>query len=153
MKTYEDHPFSEVVRRRNRILTAVLLLMVIYMIVVGELGLGDSRMMNRAAEMVSRGIFFGGIIWIAVRIAQNRKMLRDRSLLKEKLLAEKEEMRHAAHEKSGGAVWDAVCICQLFVTLTASLMNMAAFGSACVTLGVLLMAKGIRLLLFWKRGY
>ena len=153
MKTFEERPFSEVVRRRNRILTGVLLLMVVYMIVVGELGLGDSRMMNRSAEMVSRGIFFGGMIWIAAQIARNRKMLRDRSLLKEKLFEEKEEMRRAAHEKSGGAVWDAVCICQLFVTLTASLTNMAAFGSACVTLGALLLAKGVRLLLFWESGY
>ena len=153
MKTSEKLSFSQQIRRRNRILTGVLILMLVYMVVIGELGLGDSRVMNRAAEGVSRGIFFGGIIWIVIRIAQNKKLLRDHSLLKEKQQEENDEMRRAMREKSGGAVWDAVLICQLFITLTASLMNMAAFCSACLTLGVLLAAKGICLVYLKRKGF
>lgn len=146
MKTSKKLSYSARIVRRNRILTAVLILMLIYMVVVGELGLGDSRMMSHLAEIVSRVIFFGGMIFVCWKIYYNKWLLKNRAMLKEQQQQENDEMRQQLYEKSGGVVWDAVLICQLFITLTASLMNMAAFYSAMFTLAVLLLAKGCRLL-------
>lgn len=68
MKTSKKLSFSEKIIRRNWILRFVLILMFVYMVVVGELGLGDSRYMSRMAADVSRLIFFGGMIWVIRKI-------------------------------------------------------------------------------------
>ena len=62
-----------------------LALMLVYMVVVAELGGGDSRMMTNLANMVSDIIFFGGIIFLISRIVHNKKLLKDRALLREQL--------------------------------------------------------------------
>ncbi len=52
-------------------------------------------------------------------------------------------MNCALYEKSGGAVWDVLLVCQLFITLTTSLLNMAAFYSAFISLVILVAVKVI----------
>ena len=152
MKANKKLTFAERLARRNRILAAVLVLMTAYMSIVGELGLGDSRMMSPLAEKVSRIIFFGGMVWVAVQIGLNRKLMKNSELRKEKMLEENDERNRAIHEKSGGTVWDIVLICQLFITLTASLTDMAAFTASMITLCILLAAKAGSLLLLRKNG-
>ena len=73
MKMCNGLSFSERIKWRVRGLWLLLLVMLAYMIVIGELGLGDSRMMTDLAEQVSRIIFFGGMIWVVCRIVRNRK--------------------------------------------------------------------------------
>lgn len=152
MKTFKKLSFSEKIQRRNRLLIFLEILMFVYMIVVGELGLGDSRYMSDLADLVSRVIFFCGMIYIFIKIRRNNKLLKNRELLKQQYQLEHEEMRRVIHEKSGGIVWDIVLICQLFITLTTSLTNMASFYSALITLTVMIIAKLVCVLYIKKHG-
>ena len=130
MKTYKSLSFSDKIRWRNRGLWTLLIFMLIYMVVIGELGWWDSRVMTSLADDVSRTIFFGGMIWVICKIIRNRKLLNNRQLLKEKLKDETDERNQYLHDKSGGIVWDILFVCLLFVTLTTSLLNMPAFYTA-----------------------
>ena len=150
MKTFNKLSYSKRIQVKNRILTAVLVLMVIYMVVIGELQLGDSRMMSPLAKLFSRIIFFGGIIYIANRIRRNRKLLNNQIILKEALYREKDEMNRQLHEKSGGVVWDVLLICQLFITLTTSFISMPAFYCAFTTLFILVVSKTTAWLYFYS---
>lgn len=153
MKTSKRLCFSEKIIRRNRVLYLVLLLMLVYMVVVGELGLGDSRHMSRMAEDISRLIFFGGMIFVIRKIIRNKKILKNKELLKEKMRQESDEWNQTLYEKSGGIVWDTVLISQLFITLTASLMDMSAFYASFSTLMILLVIKAISFFYFRKNGF
>ena len=153
MKTSKKLSFSEKIIRRNWILRFVLLLMFVYMVVVGELGLGDSRYMSRMAADVSRLIFFGGMIWVIRKIILNKKLLSNKDLLKEKMQQETDEWNQRLYEKSGGIVWDIVLISQLFITLTTSLMNMPAFYASFSTLMVLVATKAVIFFYFKRNGF
>ena len=130
MKICSARSFSDIVRRRIRGLYLLLFLMLVYMVVVGELSLGDSRMMTDLAETISRIIFFGGMIWVIHKIVRNKRLLKDARSLKDELIRERDERNQYLHDKSGGIVWDILFICLLFATLTASLTNMPAFYTA-----------------------
>lgn len=151
MKTYNQLSFSEKIKWRNRALGVLLVLMLLYMVLVGELGLGDSRMMSTLADDVSRLIFFGGMIWIVYKIILNRKLLKNRQMLKDKLKNEQDERRHYLHDKSGGMVWDILFVCLLFITLTTSLINMPAFYTALVILLLSIVLK-VATYLMYKKG-
>ena len=75
------------------------------------------------------------------RILHNKKLLQNRLLLKEQMLAETDERRRYLHDKSGGIVLDILLVCQLFITLTASLFDMSAFYVSFATLIVALVLK------------
>ena len=130
MKNYKTQNYSEKTRWRIRISWMILILMIIYMIVVAELGGGDSRIVTDLADMVGDIIFFGGIIYVISRIIHNRKLLKNRMLLKEQHLSEQDERNQYLHDKSGGTVMDILMLILLLVTVTASLFNMAAFYTA-----------------------
>lgn len=130
MKTYKSLSFSAKIRWRNRFLLLLLLFMLAYMILIGELDFGDSRIMSDLASTVSRIIFFGGMIWVLFKIAKNKKTLRNRLLLQEKLKEEFDEHNQYLYDKSGGIVWDLMLACLLFATLTTALINMPAFYTA-----------------------
>lgn len=151
MKTYNQLSFSEKIKWRNRALGVLLVLMLLYMVLVGELGLGDSRMMSTLADDVSRLIFFGGMIWIVYKIILNRKLLKNRQMLKDKLKNEQDERRCYLHDKSGGMVWDILFVCLLFITLTTSLINMPAFYTALVILLLSIVLK-VATYLMYKKG-
>ena len=141
MRMFNNISFSEKIRWRIRGLRLLLLVMVIYMIVVGELSLGDSRMMTPLAENVSRIIFFGGMILAVWKIRRYKKLLINKWNLKEKMIQEKDERNRYLYEKSGGIVWDVLFFVQLFLTLTASLMDMTAFSFTLCTLAAMALLK------------
>ena len=141
MKTCKQLSYSERLKRRNVWLWLLLGLMLVYMVLVGELGLGDSRVMSPLAEAVSRIIFFGGMIWVGCKIARNKRILRDAQLLRASMEQELDERNRFLYEKSGGVVWDIVFAALLFVVLTTSLTNMPAFYTALSLLAVALAAK------------
>lgn len=141
MKTYKQLPFSDKLKWRNRGLGFLLVLMLVYMVVIGELGLGDSRMMSPLAQRVSRIIFFGGMIWVIWKMRRNSKLRRDRMSLREQMTQEQDERNRYLHDKSGGLVWDVLFVCLLFITLTASLVNMAAFNTALCILTISVVLK------------
>lgn len=84
MKNSNNHSFSRTIKLRIRILWVIVALMLAYMVIISELGGGDSRIMTPLAESVSRIIFFGGLIFVCYRIYFNKKLLENRLLLKEK---------------------------------------------------------------------
>lgn len=133
--------YSKKIRLRVRGLWVLLALMLVYMVVVGETGGGDSRMMTDLASLASRVIFFGGMAWVIYRIHFNNSLLKDRLRLEEKLIEEQDERRRYLHDKSGGWVMDAMLIFLLFATTTAALYSMAAFHMAIGALGVALALK------------
>lgn len=120
--------------------------MLIYMVVVAELGGGDSRMMTRTAETVSRLIFFGGMLIVGWRLYSNYRLLKNRWLghrwhLEEVQIRELDERNRYLHDKSGGVVVDVLLAILLFTTLTAALFNMPAFY---LSLGVLTVAAALK---------
>ena len=141
MRTSTKTTYAGRLRRRVGILWGVLALMLVYMVVVGETG-GDSRIMSRLAQIVSRVIFFGGLIWVAAAIVRTNKLLKCRAAMRESQLRELDERNRYLHDKSGGAVMDMMLLALLFTTLTASLYNMPAFYTAFALLAAAVLLKG-----------
>lgn len=130
MKTYKKLSFTDKIRCRNRALWCTFILMIVYMVFIVEIGGGDSRIMTDLAHFISRVLFFGGLIYILLRIRNNKKLLQNKLLLKEKMLAEQDERNQYLHEKSGGLALDVLLLCMLVTTWTSALFNMAAFHAS-----------------------
>ena len=151
MKTYKQLTYSDKIRWRIRALWILLFFMLIYMVVIGEMNLGDSRIMTTLANDVSRIIFFGGMIWVIYKIIWSKKLLKNQYLLKLEMKNELDERNRYLHDKSGGIVWDIMFISLLFVTLTTSLANMPAFYTSFTLLCVAVVLKLVTY--FWYKGY
>lgn len=143
MKNHKDRTFSEKVKIRIRSLWVVLILMLVYMIIVGEIGWGDTRFMTSMAETVSTIIFFGGLIYIIVKIIQNKKLLSHRQLLLSQSKKETDERQQFLRDKSGGIVVDILLVCLLFITCTTALLNMPAFYVSFTILSITVILKVI----------
>ena len=141
MKSFEQLSYTEKIKWRIRILRLLTVVMLIYMIVIGEMGGGDSRIMSDLSNIASDIIFFGGLIYIVYRIIANKKLLKNRLLLKEQLREELDERNQYLHDKSGGVVWDILLIVLLGITVTAALFNMAAFYTSFTILGIAIVLK------------
>lgn len=128
----------------------LLILMLVYMVVIGELGFGDSRVMTQFAETFSSVTFFGGMVWVGRKIWKNKQLLRNPWKLKEKAIEEQDERNQYLHDKSGGIVWDVLFVCLLFVTVTTALINMAAFYTSFVLLCVAVALKAATYLIYSK---
>ena len=72
-----DRPYTQRLRWRVRLLWLAIAAMLVYMVVVAELGGGDSRKITRFADMVSDILFFGGLVWLGCRIARTQKLLKN----------------------------------------------------------------------------
>ena len=107
---------------------------------MGELG-GDSRVMTGLANTISDFMFLGGIIYTTTRIVHNKKLLKNKLLLKEQLQSEQDERNQYLHDKSGGIALDLLLIFQLFITVTTALLNMPAFYTALTLLLITLFLK------------
>lgn len=146
MKRFEDMSYAEKIKWRIRASWLMLIAMLVYMVVVGELGGGDSRIMTDMADLVSRWIFFGGFIYIASRIYHNKKLMKNRGLMKEQKRQEQDERNQYLHDKSGGAVMDVLLVLLLFTTMTAAMFNMAAFYTS---LAILMAAALLKAAVYW----
>ena len=151
MKTYKQFTYSDKIRWRIRTLWFLLFFMLVYMVVIGEMNLGDSRIMTTLADDVSRIIFFGGMIWVIYKIIRSKKLLNNQYLLKLEMKNELDERNRYLHDKSGGIVWDIMFVSLLFVTLTTSLTNMPAFYTSFTLLCVAVILKLVTY--FWYKGY
>lgn len=146
MNGLKNKPLTQRIRWRIRGLWALVILMLVYMVAIGEAGLGDSRVMTDLAQRVSRQIYFGGLVWLLWRIACNKKLLADRARLKAAELQRRDERRRYLRDKSGGWVVDALLALLLFATCTTALWNMPAFY---VSLGLLLAAAALKAGSWW----
>ncbi len=133
--------YADQIKWRIRILWLMALAMLCYMVIVGETGGGDSRIMTRLADTVSDLLFFGGLGWIIWRICRNRKVLADRRLLKAQALAERDEYTRMLHLRSGGPVMDGMLLILYVTTMTAALYNMDMFH---VSLGLFAAAVALK---------
>ncbi len=115
--------------------------MVGYMILLVHLGGGDSRIMTGTADRVSRLLFFGGLVFLGVRLHHNKKLLRDRSLLREQQCRERDEREQYLHDRSGGTVVDLLLIAMMIAVFTAALFDMAAFYTAYALLLLTILLK------------
>ncbi len=145
MKSLQNMTLVNKTKWKIRILWGILIAMIIYMVLIGELGLGDSRMMTRLAATTSRAIFFGSMIWVAYRIWYHKKLLKDHTLLVGQHIEHQDERRQYLHDKSGGLVFDILLVSLLFITCTAALVNMPAFY---VSFGVLLLAVALKIVFY-----
>lgn len=141
MKNVKNMSYGEQVKWRIRMLYLLLAVMLVYMVVVAELGGGDSRIMTELANRFSRLVFFGGMVYVISRIIHNKKLLRNRTLLKQQMLEETDERNRYLHDKSGGLVLDILLVCLLLITLTASLFDMTAFYVSFVILVITVILK------------
>ena len=146
MKRFKNMSYAERIRWRNRILYLVGAAMLVYMVVISEMGGGDSRIVTRLADMVSDLILFGGLLCVIFRIRHNKKLLQNRLLLKEQQLEEADERNRYLHDKSGGIVLDILLVCLLFTTATAGMFQMAAFY---VSFGILALALVLKAAVYY----
>ena len=150
MKNSNNHSFSQTIKLRIRVLWVIVVLMLAYMVIISELGGGDSHIITPLAESVSRIIFFGGLIFVCYRIYFNKKLLENRLLLKEKFLDEQDERNQYLHDKSGGIVVDILMILLLFSTITTALFDMAAFYVSLSVLTATILLKGVSYLYYQR---
>lgn len=141
MRNSKDRTFSDKIKMRIRLLWAVLILMLIYMVFIGEMGWGDSRFMTTLAQNVSTIIFFGGLVYVVARIVKNRKILNNKHLLLSQSKKEADERQQFLHDKSGGIIVDILLLFLLFSTCTTALINMPAFYTSFIILSVALILK------------
>ncbi len=153
MKKYnEKKSYTEIIVFRTRIYWGILILLFIYMIVIGEMGMGDSRMMTPLAQNISRIIFFGGGAYVIYRIVHNKKLLINKQSLVEQKRKEEEEREQFLYDKSGGIVVNILLCILLFVTCTAALSNMVAFYVSFGILGATILLK-IGSYIFYSKRY
>ncbi len=148
MRSFKVMGRTEIIRWRIRGLWAVLALMLVYMVVVGETG-GDSRVMTPLARSVSSVIFFGGMGYVIWRIVHNKRLLKSRELMREQLRRERDELTLYLHDKSGGTVMDVMLLALLFATTTAGLFSNEAFYATFALLVFALALKG-GTYLYWR---
>lgn len=150
MKTSERMSYTQKIRWRERGWWAVLVGLIAYMVVIAELGGGDSRMMTDLAQVFSRTLFIS-MGWAVYRIVHNRRLLHDRQRLLAQRTEEQDERNQYLHDKSGGVVWDVLFVCLLFTALTLSLFNMPAFYTAFGLLAASLIIKAAAYLYYAHR--
>ena len=152
MKKAEPMPFARKIRLRIWGCWAAIIVMTVYMVVLVEIGGGDSRIMTRTAELVTRLLYFGGLIFLIVRIYHNKKLLQNLLLLREKQEAERDERPRWLHDKSGGLPMDILLLVTAVVVFGTGLFNMAAFYTAFGILCAGLLCKGGVYLYYSKNG-
>ena len=150
MKAKRNLTYSQRLQRRCRLLYLVLVAMLAYMVLIGELGGGDSRKMTDLMYHVSRLLFFGGMGYVVWHIVRLRKLLRDARLRAAQALQERDERNRYLHEKSGGPLWDGLFLCQVVITCTAALFDRRAFYCALTTLVLCIVGKTATYL-YWRR--
>ena len=142
--------YTEKVQRRIRLLYALLVGMLAYMVMVVELGGGDSREMREFAHSLSRILYFSGIIYIISRIIYYKRLLKNRLLLKEKRQKEQDERNQYLHDKSGGWAMDVLLFCLLVITWTTALFNREAFYTSVVILAA---ASALKFGSYWYASH
>ena len=142
-------------RKKIVILWVGLILMLIAMVLVGE-GSGtillSGREQTSLAKDVTRMVYFGGLVFVIVRLCHYRNLRKNRLRMEEETLQYYDERRQLIHEKSGGLLVDILLIALMAAVFLLGFVNMAAFETA---LGVLLVTAGLKIgfYQYYKRRY
>lgn len=119
--------YVKTLKKRLRILWLVLVCFIVYMVTITAVGGGDSRVMDGAADLVSKVIFFGGLGYVIYRISYYNYLLKINVPQMDDAALEEDEKRKYLHHKSGGTGMDVLMIFLLFSTCTAALFHMTVF--------------------------
>ena len=122
--------YPQQIKWRIRLLWAALAAMLILMVVIGEMGLRDSRVVTGYAYTCSNQMFWGGMIYIVARIIINKRRLQDRQKLKAQQLRERDERNQYLHRMSGGCAMDAMLLITYVASVIAGCFSNAAFYTA-----------------------
>lgn len=141
------------VKKRIAFYWILLFLMFLYIFVVGEMGLGDSRKMSELADVVSRIIIFGGIFLIIVKIVHYKKLLKSEERMQREFQSKASEREKILYEKSGGIVFEIMLYFLLFITCTAALANEIAFRVSLLILGIFIVLKIVTYAAYSRKYY
>lgn len=126
---------------------AMIALLLVAMVVIGELDMPlDSRTMDQTAQGASRLIFFGTLIWLIVRIARAKRLLRRKLDRREWQIIEEDERRTAIRQQSSALAMDALLVLLLAAIFVLAFVDMAAFYTA---YWILLAAAALRGAAVW----
>ena len=142
-KDYDCNDYVKRVKMRIGAYWGLLLLMIIFMVVVGEMGLSDSRVMSALARNVSSYILFGGMIYVITRIVHWNKILKDKYVIQAEFAAEADERKEFLHYKSGGLLFDIMLFALLCITCVTGVSNDVAFRTS---FGILLIAVVLKVI-------
>lgn len=151
-KEKKEKTYTQKIIFRTRLYWILLILLLIYMVMIGEMGLGDSRMMTPLAKKMSKIIFFCSVIYVIYQIIYHKKLIKNRQSLVEQKRIETEERTQFLYDKSGGIVVNILLCILLFVTCTAALSNMVAFYVSFGILGATILLK-ISSYIFYSKRY
>ena len=119
--------YTKRIQWRIRLLGLALIGMLIFMVVIGELGLHSSRVVTGFAYTGGDLLYWTGFFYIIGRIIINCKLLKDRQRLKEQQLRERDERNQHLHRMSGGWVMDATLVLCYIAAVAASCWSNETF--------------------------
>ncbi len=122
--------YTTQIRWRLRLLWLALAAQLVLMVIIGEMGLRDSRVITGFAYSCGNLMFWAGMIFLIARIVINRRLLRDKLRLKEQQLLERDERNRYLHQMSGGWVMDALLLLAYIGAVVGSCTEVAAFYTA-----------------------
>ena len=111
--------YTKKIQWRIRLLWLAVFGMLIFMVVIGELGLHSSKVVTGFAYTWGSVLYWIGLFYAIGRIIINKKLLKDRLLLKEQQLRERDERNQYLHRMSGGWVMDAMLVLCYLATVVA----------------------------------
>ena len=135
-------PYTKIIQRRIRLLWLALFGMLVFMVVIGVLGLHSSKVITGFAYDCGNFLYWCGLFYIIGRIIINKKLLKDRLRLKEQQLRERDEWRQHLHRMSGGWVLDAMLALCYIAAVAASCWSNETFY---VAFGLLVCAALLKL--------
>lgn len=135
--------YPKIIQWRIRFLWLALIGMLIFMVVVGEFGARDSRIVTGFAYKWGGLLYWVGLFYIIGRIIINKKLLKDRLRLKEQQRRERDEWRQYLHRMSGGWVMDVMLVISYLAAVAASCWSNEAFYAA---FGLLVIAALLKLI-------
>lgn len=122
--------YPKIIQWRIRLLWLALAAMLIFMVIIGELGRRDSRIITGIAYNWGNLLYWAGLLCIIWRLVHNKKLLKDRLRLKAQQLHELDERNQYLHRMSGGWVMDVMLIAAYMAAVTASCYDNKAFYAA-----------------------
>lgn len=145
MIKFDSKTFMDRVKFKVWVLRICLFLMIAYMLIVGESGLGDFRMMNLAGEIICKTIYFSGLMFIVIRFMYNRNLFLGRNKAMTEKRRREHERKYFLHEKSGGIVVDTILMLLLFASCITALWDIGAFY---VTSGMLIVGVVMKVIVY-----
>lgn len=134
--------YTKKIQWRIRLLWLALAAMLVFMVVIGELGLHSSKVITGFAYTAGNFLYWLGLFYIIGRIIINRKLLKDRLRLKEQQRHERDERNQYLHRMSGGWVMDVMLVLCYIAAVAGSCWSNETFY---VAFGLLVCAALLKL--------